>query len=276
MRIPNRSGVGILSLFIASAIASAQSDASDSELAAYSALISTPVGALPPMLSPGILGGRGGMGIQAQFGHMDESGDFSRRVFAVGLDLPAGRGRVGVVAGVSDYVCEDFSEPGFSIDFDCKKTIMGQLSGILPLINARVGDQGARFDIGLEGTAGFGTGDLIEATFDDGFTVQRLEVSLTGLSVTMGAPIALTVPATSFSIAPFITPRVGYGRATAEVTDSSDPSLDEKATEGGMRFLLGGGVALLFTSGLSLSLGFQKVFVDGGDATMGLGLAWNR
>jgi hypothetical protein len=75
----------------------------------------------------------------------------------------------------------------------------------------------------------------------------------------MGSP-------TGVQIVPFVSPGFGWGR----VSEGGD-------SESGTRFVLGGGVGIVSSnSGLGLTLGAQKVFIDGGKLVFGAGLTWAR
>jgi hypothetical protein len=87
-------------------------------------------------------------------------------------------------------------------------------------------------------------------------------VSIQRPALSGGVPIALVAGGPTLKVAPFLTPAVGWGR----VSDSGD-------SVNGARFLLGGGVAFQsLTSGVGVNVGFQKVFIDGGDTMFGISL----
>jgi hypothetical protein len=84
-----------------------------------------------------------------------------------------------------------------------------------------------------------------------------------GLSLPVGAELS---GATGPVFMPYIVPGIGFGRVSGD--DDS---------ESGTRPMLGGGVAIANRqSTLALHLGFQKVFIEDGDMTLGLGLSIGR
>jgi hypothetical protein len=84
-----------------------------------------------------------------------------------------------------------------------------------------------------------------------------------GLSLPVGAKLGgVTGP----YFVPYIVPGFGYGR----VSDDDD-------SEGGTRPMLGGGFSIAARqSTFALHLGFQKVFIEDGDMSLGLGLSFGR
>ena len=244
--------------------------------AAYLALGITPVGALPASINPALVAGTAGIGYRFQFGYVDEGSDFSRRVLGAGLDFPLGRANLGITAGVTDFSCESFSDFGITIDLDCKSAWMGGLTLATRVMSRGIGDAGSRFDIGLDGTAGYATGDILDLRFDDGVTQEQFSLAAKGTTLTVGVPVSVTAKSGTFNFIPFIIPRFGWGNADMELIDELNPGLSEEVSESGVRFMLGGGLALVFGNGLGASVGFQKIFIEDGDTTIGFGLSWNR
>ena len=87
------------------------------------------------------------------------------------------------------------------------------------------------------------------------------------LSLGVSLPVGVELSGTTGPIfVPFIVPGMGYGRVSGD--DDS---------EGGLRPMLGGGFAIMGRqSTFGLHLGFQKVFIDDGETTFGLGLTIGR
>jgi hypothetical protein len=93
---------------------------------------------------------------------------------------------------------------------------------------------------------------------------KPLEGSGTAISVGLSLPIEIAFSgATGPYFIPSITPGLGVGR----VSGGGD-------TESGARPMLGGGLSIAGRrSGVALHVGVQKVFVDGGETTIGLGFS---
>lgn len=252
-------------------------DFEDKAQAAYFAISSTPVGALPRLVTTQSLGTAQGSGVRFQFGNIDEQGDFSRRIVLGGIDLPVGRATVGVSAGYLDFKCgNEFEE--FGLELDCKGGLIAGAHVGTPLVTSPLGtSNAATFMVGIDGSLGFGTGDIIEASFDNGFGTEREKIEGTSMALGLSLPLALVARGTGVTVVPHMTPGVGYGRLKARATASDGVTTQtDEATESGARFMLGGGAAILLNkSGLGLHLGFQKVFVKDGDATLALGLSYD-
>ena len=252
-------------------------DVTDKAQAAAFAISSTPVGALPWLVTPHSLGTAKGTGLRFQAGNIDEAGDFSRRIVLGGIDFPVGRSTIGISAGYLDFACgNDAAGPG--IEIDCKGGLMAGARAGTSLVSAPVGTGSTTsFLVGIDGSVGFGTGDVLELSFDDGFGNQGTgKFEGTSMALGLSLPVALVARGAGVTVAPHITPGVGYGRLTAKVSASGSGFTDSSEdSESGARFMLGGGAAILFTnSGLGLHLGFQKVFVKDGEATLALGLSY--
>jgi hypothetical protein len=62
---------------------------------------------------------------------------------------------------------------------------------------------------------------------------------------------------------------------SVKVTDSELGA--EEDAESGTRFMLGGGIGMLFaSSGLGVDVGFQRVFIEDGDTLVGIGVSYRR
>jgi len=160
--------------------------------------------------------------------------------FAATLGIPAGsKAIVGVTAGyesLSCTGCHGYFIAGANAERRLASTRLGTGAGA------------AQLTVGLNGEFGFGQPTDVAST--------RL-VTLTG-----GLPVALVVGAPTLKIAPFLTPAIGWGRESrpAAVTVTS-----------GKRRLLGGGVTFQSaSSAIGGSVGFQKVFINGGDSVVGV------
>lgn len=256
-------------------VAQSGADFSEKAQAAAFAISSTPVGAVPRLITAQSLGTSSGTSLRLQFGNIDEAGDFSRRIFLGGIDLPVGRATVGVSAGFLDFACGDSGDPQFKLD--CKGGfILGAHAGT-PLVTAPLGTaNAAAVTVGIDGSVGFGTGDILDLTFDDGFgSTLTAKAEATSMALGLSLPVALVAKGSGVTVAPHITPGVGYGRLKARVT-ANDPSFpSESNTESSARFMLGGGAAILLNnSGLGLHLGLQKVFAKDAESTLSFGLSY--
>ena len=207
---------------------------------AYGALISTPPGALPPVLSAPMLGETlPRPDLSLRYGHIGFRG-YSTNAFAGTLDFPAGtRAVIGLTAGYQGYTCNQCDGhfiAGAVAEGRLTTTTLGSAADA-PLLA-----------IGANGEVGFGK--------PSGGTL---------LSFTAGLPVALLTGTPTLRIAPFLTPAFGWGHATA-----NDNSRD------GARLLLGGGMVFESRrSGIGVNVGFQKVLIDGGDTMFGAALRFN-
>ena len=96
---------------------------------------------------------------------------------------------------------------------------------------------------------------------------KPLEGSGTALSLGLSLPVGVELSgATGPVFTPFIVPGFGYGRLSGD--DDS---------EGSVRPMLGGGFSVAGRqSNFAVHVGFQKVFIEDGDTTLGLGLSFGR
>lgn len=237
------------------------------DLAACSAATNTPFGALPTKLPASWLGGTGSrMGFHFRFGSMDEEGDAGRRNFAVGIELPAGRSSVALTGGVIDFTCD---VP--DADVNCESAIMLGGRFAIPLVTNPIttAGTGQSFFVGLNGSIGFATGDMIDADFFG----ERLKIGGRSLSIGIGIPLGLVARSGTVSIVPFVEPAFFWGQTKFDVSGSFG-SGDE--TESGTGLMLGGGISLLFANGLSLDLGIKQVMLDEANAMIGLGIGFQR
>lgn len=210
---------------------------------AYGALITTPAGALPPVLSNAmLLRSMTQPDVAARYGHISDNG-VSLNTFDARVGFPLGtKAMVGVNAGYQDASCnlgncDSHFIAGANAEGRLASTMLG------------TGTEAAQLTIGLNGDAGFGK--------NNGATV---------FSFTGGLPVALVSHASKALIAPFLTPAFGWGRAS-----------NNGLSQNGTRFLLGGGVTLQSTtSPIGANFGFQKVFIDGGETVFGVSLVVGR
>jgi hypothetical protein len=211
---------------------------SEQDITAYFALLGTPIGALPPVLSNAMLNRPmpSAVDFRVRYGHISMTGA-SMNNFAATIGIPASQKTMfGVTAGyesVSCDRCDGHFMAGANVESRLASTLLG------------AGSDAAQINIGVNGEFGFG--------HPSGTTLATL---------TGGLPISLVTRTSGISIAPFLTPGIGWGHAR-----------DDATSEGGTRFLLGGGVTFQSTtSPIAANIGFQKIFIDGGDTVIGLSL----
>ena len=275
MRIKYVTSIAVLGLLLAPAPAAAQfcigvAETEEPDLnsaAACAAATMTPFGALPTQLPASWIGRTASkIGVNFRFGSMDEEGDAGRRNFGVGLDIPFGTASIGLTAGFVDFTCDVPGE-----DVNCENAFMfgGRFAAPLVINPLGTGDGGQSFVLGINASAGFGSGDVIDANLGG----ETVKLGGRGISVGVGVPFALVAKSGTITITPFIEPAVMWGQTKFDV-ESSFGSGDE--TESGTAFALGGGVSFGFASGLSLDVGFKKVMLDEAKSLIGLGLSFQR
>jgi hypothetical protein len=219
----------------ASAI-SAQEGPSVKDAAAYLAINSSTIGALPP-LATNTLAAAGGMSWHFQYGRMSWDEDHSSNSIGGGLDIGLGRGRVGFTAG---YMMAD-----------CPST--EQCDGHL-MVGTRYSNQltgasfanGGRWQMGIEGELGVGLPEEQRA-----------------LAISAGLPVKLTF-GKNIKVSPFLTPAFAHGSY----------KFSDETSESAMKFMVGTGVGVAMRNGVGLNFGLRKVFVDQGETQYGLGFTY--
>src|SRR5688572_18255105 len=94
------------SALVLTASANAQQQEPSAEAAiAYTAINSSTVGAVP--LATNTLAPAGGMSWHLQYGRLTWDEDVSQSMYAGGINLSAGQGRLGISAGYVTFDCED-------------------------------------------------------------------------------------------------------------------------------------------------------------------------
>ena len=274
-----------------------------SKYLAYFAITSTPLGALPPAVGAQLAGAdrQRGIGFRAQFGQVTDQGlgglnagsfDITRRVIAAGIDIPLGRGTLGLTGGYLDFGCDEINGE-FDLDGDgvndfglrlgCKSGLTGGASWSMPLIrHAPASAARTGVLVGLDADVGASSGDLLEARITDASAGSPLsltvKLSTSALAAGLGIPVGLVVRSGGLTVVPHVVPRVAWGRTKIEVPSLGGLGADAglSAAEDDVRFMLGGGLSLLSDSGLGIEVGVQKVFVDQGKTTIGAGVSWTR
>jgi hypothetical protein len=228
-------------LSISASVAGAQGD--DSGIG-YLALITTPTAGVPPLARQWMLSApRTGLGFDAQWGHLGGNGA-SVNMFTGGVSIPvrAGHADLGLLAGISKPRCGDFDCGGSFVAGATYDGRWKQWTGNDNLVT-----------LGFSGRAGY-------LTFDEPGDNE------TFLSASVGLPVSVAFGAgTGLRVVPFFTPAFGWGHVSAG--GSGD----------GVRFLVGGGLGFISpTSGFGVTIGAQKVIVNGGATVFGVGLTWAK
>lgn len=232
------SGLTAAFMLASPAVAAAQSD---NAIIAYFTLLETPQGALPPTLSAPMLGRlMTSTDVALRYGYVALEG-VSLHTFGLTLGIPAGRqAAMGLTAGYQGVSCDGGGCDGH---FVAAAKIEGRLSSA-PL---GTGSDAPDLNVGLNGELGFGK-----------------PTGATLLTATVGVPIAMVSGSPTLRIAPFLTPAIGLAHASASGESHS-----------GARVMLGGGVNFAnVRNGIAVNLGFQKIFIDSGDAMIGLSVAF--
>ena len=203
------------------------------DLAAYFAINSTTVGALPP-LATNTLAGAGGIGWHLQYGRLSWDDETSSNTFAGGVDLSLGSGRLGLTAG---YMMTDY---GSDVEGDNHLMIGTRYSQ--QLAGAAINPT-SRWAMGIEADLGFG------------FLPEDVKAMVVGA----GLPVKLTF-GRNVKVSPFVTPGFGYGRLSVE-----------GESESGTRFMVGAGLGLGFANGVGVNFGMRKAFIEEGKTQYGVG-----
>jgi hypothetical protein len=210
---------------------------SEGDVAAYLALTVTPTGAFAPVARAAWLEEAGGNALSLRYGRLSYEADETIHNLGISGDFGAGRARVGLTAGA--VTCSA-----------CDAVLMFGADVTTPLVRRVSSD--ATFGVGFAAAAGAG---IPTAEGADG-------VALSG---SLGLPLILIAGAPNgLRAIPYITPAVGFGTLTGEGGAS------------GVRPMLAGGIGVVAANGIGVSAGVQKVFIDGGEAVLGLSLTFGR
>jgi hypothetical protein len=156
------------------------------DLVAYSALVNTPVGALPPS-SYGADVAAAPPSVELLYGRI-EFGSTGFDNVGVGYGRSFGRTRVGVLAGA--LTCRG-----------CDGVVVARLDAEI-LLRRHAAEEGGQFAIAVQPGRGYGH------VLDD-------DAPGDALSATLGIPVSYTVGST-WRVIMFATPGVGFGRITGE------------------------------------------------------------
>lgn len=207
------------------------------DLAAYGAMVSTPVAAVSPIVSPYMMGSeQQGLGFAARYGRMSFDGGSTYALLG-DFTGPVGKGSWGLDAGYVGTTCD-----GCTGNFMAGAHVEGPL--------ATAGSKaGTLFTLGMQGTVGF-------AKPSEG----------TAWAGTVTLPVALSVTAGRVYIVPFVSPGIGLGMVS-----------EFGHSETGHRFEVGGGVGVANVApGFEITASAEKVLINGGETVFGLGLSWTR
>jgi hypothetical protein len=240
-----RSRVSILLAFVLLVGTTRPARAQDiHDFAAWLAMMSTPYGTLPPVVTRRMAGQSAGVAPRSSFelryGHFAFEGDNDAvHIGGVGARF----GAVGVIVG---YEGCSGCDGGLLLGADYEATLHHQLltgNGASSL-----------FTVGLRPAVGFGR------SLGSGADVSSI-------SATLDVPLSVSVPVgSSARVVPFISPGFGVGalRGGGE---------SESGTRGSLAF--GAGLVDL-APGFSLNLSWRKVFLQSAPMTIGLGLSLDR
>ena len=235
----------IVACLLVSAMAAASAQ-SRSEGAARDALINTPVGALPPLVTSTIQGEvQRGVALGIRYGYLSGT-DRGPDANNGGLTaiLPFGLGStVSLTGGFVSYNCHE-CDPGLILSVGADRAL-----GEMPFGSGR---DGSRLRFALNGEVGYGQPS--GATFSEGSV----------MSGAVGIPISIVSGSRArdeMRIVPFVTPGFGFGGRRGENSAS------------GTALMLGGGVGIYNRSNsVAFSFGFQHVAVQDAGTQIGLAL----
>ena len=206
---------------------------SSSDLAAWEALVVTPIGAFAPQPFGS------GTSLAVRYGRMSKGGATTSN-FGAGVRL----GPLGINAGITKPDCLSGETCG---------VYMAAVDLNLPIISTAMGS--GTLKIGLDPAAGYAKprDSNIDANF---------------MSAAVSLPFELSFPlGSSATLTPYLVPGFGYGRVSGSASTESVSS-----TESGTRTMFGGGLAI-GTSMFQISAGFQKVFLTDAPTVIGVNLS---
>ena len=234
---------GFIVVVAATAVAGAQSR---NDAAARTALVLTPVGALPPFVTSTIIGeAQRGAALGLRYGYLSGPNRFtSENNFGISALLPFGSGGTLTLTGGFFSPSCDGCDLGLMLAIGADKAL-----GDVPMSSSR---DAARLRFALNGELGYGQPH--GATFSNGSV----------MSGSVGIPISLVSGSrvrNEMRIVPFITPAFGFGG----IRGGDSPS--------GSALMIGGGIGIYNrSSSVALSFGFQHVAVEDAGTLFGLAL----
>jgi hypothetical protein len=223
----------LVSILPAALLARSTQAQSEGDAAAYLALTLTPIGAFAPVARASWLDGSASGAFALRYGRLSYDDDDAIHNIGVGGDFGAGPGRLGITAGA--VTCSG-----------CDAILILGADWTTSLVRRASTEQPIGVGMTIAGGAGIPT-----AEGADGMA----------LSASVGLPMTMVAGnPTGFRVIPYVTPAIGFGTLTGEGGAS------------GVRPMLAGGIGLLAANGVGLSAGLQKVFMEGGEAVLGLAL----
>lgn len=235
---------GVVAVTLVAGLARPARAQSTHDYAAWLAMMSTPYGTLPPVVTRRMAGQSSGTyagsAFELRYGHfsLDNESD-PVHIGGVGARF----GAWGVVAG---YEGCSGCDGGLLLGADYEGVILQQL----------LTGNGARtlFTVGLRPSVGFGR------TVGDGIDVSSISATV-DMPVSFGVPIGTTA-----RMVPFIAPGWGVGALRGGGESKS-------GTRGSVAF----GAALVdLAPGLGINLSWRKVFLDQAPTTIGVALTFER
>lgn len=219
---------------------------SRNEIAARAALVLTPVGALPPLVTSTIQGEvQRGVALGLRYGYLSgTNGGSDANNAGITAILPFGLGStVSLTGGFFSYNCEE-CDPGLMLSVGADRAL-----GEMPFGTGR---DGSRLRFALNGELGYGQPS--GASFTEGSVI----------SGAVGVPISLVSGSRvrdEMRIVPFVTPGFGFG------------GIRGRDSASGTALMIGGGVGIYNRSNsVALSFGFQHVTVQDAGTQIGLAL----
>ncbi len=220
---------------------------SDAELGGWTALMVTPFGALPTLVTPAMAGFSmvevpAGNSIEARFGRWS-FGDSEEPWNNFGI---GGRGEhIGIALGYGK--CEGCDDGVIMGGMDYEWVLTEPRSDAPPSLGA--------FVITLRPAAG-----LAIATGEGNTSAGSL-----ALDIPVSFPVAV---GEASRLAAFIAPGIGYGRFSTTNEDGDDE------TESGTRPSLAAGIAFAASGAFGFHLGWRKIFIKDGPSVLGVGVSY--
>lgn len=207
------------------------------DLVAYAALISTPAGALSPiMIAPGTKGTKSFNSFAGRYSHFSpQGGGNGSNTFGASVYHKAGMNAA--VSGTVGYLTCDGCDGLFMVGADVHSTLWNS--------NAKSTDGTS---INLQGSVGYGS-----------------ESGTNALSLAVGVPLAISMTQASKSqLSAYVSPGFGWGRLSAS-----------GSSESGALPLVGVGGSWASAAGWGIHASWQKVFIESVSGnTFGVGFSY--
>jgi hypothetical protein len=213
------------------------------DIAAYSALNSTPIGALTPiMVSPGTKGEKAFNSFSGRLSHFSPSGggDGSNQF---GASFYHQAGMNAAVSGTLGFISPSCT--------GCDGVTMLGADVHSTLWNNAEAKSSTAMSVNMQGSLGYGHMKNGSAA-----------------SLAASVPLAISMEqASKARIGLFLSPGFGWGRLSASGSAGS-------GSESGTRPLLGAGASYMAPAGWGLHLSYQAVVIENGGNNVGLGFSW--